>query len=249
MDQHAVDFISVDSTRQGFQSGEFRTMPNVSSGQDPAQFAELRFQGFTRPHILSPSHQHDLGDAGDRLQQTERPVQDRPAGHLEEHFVPGQLHAGALTTGNDYSRRPHPESWTRTRRPAARQKASMLLMPSSRPVTVSRARSSASCAKSQGPRASTSVSLGTVRRTIPFTTSLHVSLIVIATTLTAASLRKPPPCPPPKAEGNSGSVEMTNRFAPGFSVTALRRRATIPTPGSIVRTTTSASAAAALNPP
>src|SRR5207237_6171362 len=119
----------------------------------------------------------DVFDAIARLEEGERVVQNRPAAHVEENLGRARLHADALAGGDHDRGRAHGIGRARTRTPVASQSESISAISSSRALARANISASSSRVISHGPRTSTSVSRGTVRRTSPSTTSLQVSVI------------------------------------------------------------------------
>src|ERR1700736_2565171 len=187
-------------------------MTDVPATHDSTELWKSCLQRVTGRDVEGPSHHHDVAHLRRRLEEGERSLENRAARDLDEHLVLSRLHACTFAARHDNGRRGHCWISTRTRRRAARHRSIRLLI--SAPVpTRSRTCIRVSRRKVHGPRASTSVSLGMVRRTNPSTTSLQVSVTGAATTLTSASSL--PPC----GGGSGWRVEITRRSVTGALAT------------------------------
>src|SRR2546421_6166376 len=219
-------------------------MSQVATGYDRAQLCQARAQRLASCEIRRPRHQNDLIDPRVGLEELKGPFQNGSSVALHEDLVDAAPHSCPLTPGHNDGGAPHRCASTRTRRCAASQKPIMSVIWACPPATRAWASVSASRSKTQGPVSWTSVSRGTVRRTLPSTTSFTVSLIGTATTPTASSPARL------ATGGERGLVWIRMCFASGASRRASWSRATNPGPGSTVRTAASATgSAAALDPP
>src|SRR5438874_11668904 len=234
-------------------------MTHVATGHDPVQLREARTKRLASRQIPLAGDQHDLMNARVGLEEVERVLEDGPPGNLHEDLVDASAHSCAQSSGHDDRGSAHCAGSARTRICATSQSPIMSVIRASFPTTRARASTSASRSKTQGPVTWTSVSRGTVRRTLPPTTSLTVSLIGTVNT---------PTLPSPASGGGKvnafatggGKVRafasgggffgwMTTWSERGASRRASRRRATKPGPGSTVRTATSATGSAAARGP
>src|SRR5207249_9218029 len=205
-------------------------MPHIATGDDRAELGESSLHAFARVKVRSSSDKHDLVDVPARLEQSQRILENRPTTHFQEDLVFLPPHAGALAGGHDDRGRAHLVGTMRTRTAAASHNESMSVIPCSRAATRASASASPSRVRIHGPRASTSVSRGTVRRTRPSTTSLHVSVIGTVATL----MGNAPTLPSPEgggtycSRGEGITSWITKRFAPGgAAASACRSRSTI----------------------
>src|SRR6202022_2936920 len=249
VDQHGVDLAGIDVTGERLDTGKFGAMTDVPATHDSTELWKSCLQRVTGRDVEGPSHHDDVAHLRRRLEEGERSLENRAARDLDEHLVLSPLPGSAFPARHDNGRCGHFRISTRTLRRAALHRSIRLL--TSVPVpTRSRTCIRVSRRNVQGPRASTNVSLGMVRRTNPSTTSLQVSVTGTARTVTSY----PPPwpsTPPPRPSSASGGGKLsTKRVAFGAVFSACRRRATRPGPSATVSAATSASgAAAALDPP
>src|SRR5437870_4277934 len=164
-------------------------MSQVATGYDRAQLCQARAQRLASCEIRRPRHQNDLINPRVGLEELKGPFQNGSSVDLHEDLVDAGPHSCPLTSGNNGGGGPHRSASTRTRRCAASQRPILSVIWACPPATRAWASVSASRSKTQGPVSWTSVSRGTVRRTLPSTTSLTVSLMGMATTPTASPAR------------------------------------------------------------
>src|SRR3989442_7287783 len=131
--------------------------------------------------------QHDLMNASVGLEEVKRVLEDGSPCNLREDLVDASPHSRPQSCGHDDRGSAHCDGSARTRTCATSQSPIMSVIRASLPATRLRASTSASRSKTHGPVTWTSVSRGTVRRTLPSTTSLTVSLIGRVTTPTLPS--------------------------------------------------------------
>src|SRR6266576_220818 len=111
------------------------------------------------------------------LEEVKRVLEDGSPGNLHEDLVDASPHSCSQSSGHDDRGRVHCAGRARTRICATSQSPIMSAIRASLPAIRLRASTNASRSKIQGPVTWTRVSRGTVRRTLPLTTSLTVSLI------------------------------------------------------------------------
>src|SRR5437667_1866764 len=224
-------------------------MTHVATGHDQVQLREARTKRLASRQIPLAGDQHDLMNARVGLEEVERVLEDGPPGNLHEDLVDASAHSCAQSSGHDDRGSAHCAGSARTRICATSQSPIMSVIRASFPATRARASTSASRSKTQGPVTWTSVSRGTVRRTLPPTTSLTVSLMEAVKTPTLPSPASGGGKVRAFASGGRFFGWMTTWSERGASRRASRRRATKPGPGSTVRTATSATGSAAARGP
>src|ERR1700694_3358614 len=157
-------------------------MTLVATGHDRRQLLEALAERLASREICLPSDQHDMINTWVGLEELKRALEDGSPVDLHEHLVDGSTHSRPLPSGHDDGGGPHRTGSARTRTRAAWQSPIMSLTSASPPAIRARASARASRSKAHGPMTCTTVSRGTVRRTLPSTTSLTVSLIGRVTT-------------------------------------------------------------------
>src|SRR5437588_12253302 len=152
-------------------------MSHVAAGDDQTEFAKALPERLASSHILAPGDTDDTINKRRRLEEIERVLEDGPPVDLDEDLVDRSAHSRPLTAGDDDRSDAHRAASTRTRTCAAWQSLIMSAVSVSSSPSRVRASASASRSKIQGPTTCTGVSRSTVRRTLPATTSLTVSLM------------------------------------------------------------------------
>src|SRR3984893_17823834 len=192
MDEHGVDFAGVDAGRERAQARKFGAMALVATGHHRGELPKAGPEWLASCEIRLTSDQHDLTNERDGLEERKRVLEDRSPLDLHEDLVDASPHTRPLPSGHDDGGGRHRAGNTRTRTCAASQNPIMSVIAVSAPATRVMASTSVSRSKTQGPITWTSVSRGTVRRTLPAATSFTVSLMGMATTPTASPTRPSP---------------------------------------------------------
>ena len=86
--QDAFDLFCVDPGGERLETGKLGTMPHVTTRHDRAELGESSLQAFARVKVRSPGDKHDIGDLRARLEDSQRILENRSTGHLEEDLVP-----------------------------------------------------------------------------------------------------------------------------------------------------------------